>query len=186
MSPLARWISIVGHPFVMIGLLVGMAARQRSARMAGSIAIVAIFTVVPLLALMIRQVRRGAWHNADASNIHERPTLYRVGLAGLVGLLIFLRMSQPQSFLVRGVVPALGMFAVCAVLTRWVKVSLHMAFAAFAASALAFSGSVVGWALMAFLPVLGWSRFVLGRHHAGELVLGLAIGAGAGIALSVV
>ena len=61
---LARWVSIASHPFVMIGLLVGVAAAQRSAGAAASIGLVAGFTVLPLLVLMIRQVRHGAWENA--------------------------------------------------------------------------------------------------------------------------
>ena len=56
------------------------------------------------------------------------------------------------------------MMAVSAAATRWIKVSLHMAFAALAATALALMRSPIGYALLLALPALGWSRLVLQRH----------------------
>jgi membrane-associated phospholipid phosphatase len=181
----ARWLSIVFHPFVMVGVMAGAAAaaRQATGEAVRSVGIVALFTVVPLAALMWRQVRRGHWKNADASNREERPMLYLVGGAGIVALLAYLLMIPEQPFMVRGVVATLGMMAICAVATRWVKVSLHMAFAALAATALAFMRSPIAYALLLALPTLAWSRLVLRRHTPLELVLGTIIGAGAGAAI---
>ena len=89
---IARWLSIIFHPFVMVGVMVGTAAaaRQTAGEALGSVAIVALFTIVPLAVLMARQVRRGAWDNADASNRAERPVLYLVGGVALVALLAYL------------------------------------------------------------------------------------------------
>ena len=56
---------------------------------------------------MWRQVRRGRWQNADASNRAERPILYIVGGIALVALLAYLLLLRPQSFMVRGVVATL-------------------------------------------------------------------------------
>ena len=82
---LARWLSIVFHPFVMVGVMVGAAAaaRQTAGEAVRSVGIVVLFTIVPLAVLMWRQVRRGQWENADASNRGERPILYVVGGAGV-------------------------------------------------------------------------------------------------------
>src|SRR5688572_20256988 len=78
---LARWLSLVLHPFVMIGVMVGTAAaaRQSGGEALRSVALVVVFTILPLAVLMVRQVRRGAWENADASNREERPILFVVG-----------------------------------------------------------------------------------------------------------
>ena len=75
---IARWLSVAFHPFVMVGIMVGTAAaaRQTAGDAVRSVAIVALFTVIPLFILMVRQVRRGAWDNVDASNRGERPILY--------------------------------------------------------------------------------------------------------------
>ena len=185
MIRLAGWMSIVAHPFVMVGVMVGVAAasRQTAGDALGSVAIVVAFTIVPLIVLMTRQVRHGAWENVDASNQKERPILYfAVGL-GLMALLGYLAVLQPQSFLMRGVVTTLGMLAVCAVTTRWIKVSLHLAFGALAATALALMGSVLGYVLVLVLPALAWSRLVLGRHTLLEVVLGTIAGVIAGVAI---
>jgi len=181
----ARVVSVILHPFVMVGVMVGTAAASRQTRSEAfrSIALVVLMTIVPIAVLMIRQVRRGVWENADASNRRERPMLYLVQGAGLIALLAYLTLSGPQSFMVRGVVATLGMVAVCAVATRWIKVSLHMAFAALAATTLAVMGSIVGYVLLLVLPVLAWARLALSRHTPLELALGTLAGVSAGVAI---
>jgi apolipoprotein N-acyltransferase len=132
---------------------------------------------------MVRQVRAGAWKNVDASNISERPSLYAVGGLGSIALLVYLLLAQPTSFLIRGSAGFLMMFAVCALATRWIKVSLHMAFAALAATTLLLIGSPAGWVLLPLVPALAWSRLALQRHRPVEVVLGAVIGILTGIAM---
>ena len=182
---IARWLSIVFHPFVMVGVMVGAAAaaRQTAGEAVRSVGIVVLFTIVPLAVLMWRQVRRGQWENVDASNRGERPILYVVGGAGVLALLAYVVVIRQQSFMVRGVVATLGMMALSGAITRWVKVSLHMAFAALAATALALARSPIGYLLLFVLPALAWSRLVLQRHTPLEVVLGTIIGAGAAAAI---
>ena len=184
-TAVARWLSILLHPFVMVGVLVGSAAasRQSAGDALRSVALVVVFTILPLAALMARQVRRGAWEHADASNRDERLILFLVGGVALVALLAYVVLRQPQSFMVRGVATTLGMLAVCAIATRWIKVSLHMAFATFAAAALALARSPAGYVLLLALPPLLWSRLTLNRHTGGEAALGILIGALAGAAI---
>jgi apolipoprotein N-acyltransferase len=109
--------------------------------------------------------------------------LYVVGGAALLALLAYLVVLRPQSFMVRGALVTLGMMACCAFLTRWIKVSLHMAFATLAATALVLTRSPVGYALLMGLPALVWSRLTLERHTLPEVALGTIIGAAAGAAL---
>jgi len=182
---LARWLSILLHPFVSVGLMVGTvaAARQSTGDAIRTVGIVAACTILPLMFLMVRQVRRGAWDNVDASNRVERPVLYLVGAVGIVALLGLVLAMRTQSFLIRGVVATLAMMAVCAAVTRWIKVSLHMAFAALAATVLSLMRSPVGYGLMLALPLLVWARLALGRHSPGEVALGTIIGAAAGAAM---
>ena len=182
---IARWVSIIFHPFVMAGVLAGTAAATRHTRGEAlrSVGIVALFTILPLAALMWRQVRRGRWQNADASNRGERPVLYAVGAIGLLALLAYVVLWRPDSLMARGVIATIGMLAVCAVATRWIKVSLHMAFATLAATGLALMRAPVGYVLLAALPALVWSRVTLHRHTGGEVAVGTMIGAATGIAI---
>jgi len=168
----------------MVALLVAVPALRRSAGSAArSVLLIALAVVVPVAALMLRQVRRGRWSNADASKPSERPVLFGVLLAGLGAALVWLLVAEPGSFLVRGILVVGAFLLLAALLTRWIKLSLHVAFAALAATALCFLRSPVGYALAAVVPALFWSRLALGRHRVSELVVGLALGVATGIAL---
>jgi hypothetical protein len=184
MMRVARWISIVAHPFTMVALLVGVPAMRHSPDHAvESVLVVAIAVIVPLAVLMCRQVRRGRWSNVDASNRSERPVLYIVALTGLVAAFGWLRFTNAQSFLVSGLVVTAAFLLVAAFLTRWIKLSLHVAFAALTATTLTLIGSRVGYALIPVLPLLFWSRLALARHTVSELLLGLLLGVLTGVAL---
>ena len=184
MTQLARWVSILAHPFVMVALLVAVPAmRQSSGNAVQSVLLVVFAVVVPIAGLMFRQVRRGRWSNVDASKPSERPVLFMVALAGLVAALGWLLLNDPQSFLVRGMLVTAGFLLLAALLTRWVKLSLHVAFAALTATTLCLLGSAVGYALIAVVPLVFWSRIALARHRLHELLVGLMLGILTGIVL---
>jgi len=182
----ARWVSIVGHPFAMAMVMVlGAALRFGTPREAfRTLLLVTLIALVPVAVLMVRQVRRGSWTHVDASNRAERPLLFAVGIVALAVLLGAVLVFRPGSFLVRGVAGVLIMLAVCAVATRWIKVSLHMAFGALATTTLLFLGSPAGWVLLAVMPVLAWSRLALERHTFAEVAMGLLVGLASGAAIS--
>lgn len=184
MRQLARWVSILAHPFVMVALLVAVPAmRQSSGNAVQSVLLVVMIVIVPIAVLMFRQVRRGRWSNVDASKPSERPILFLVALAGLLAALGWLLLNDPQSFLVRGMLVIASFLLIAAFLNRWVKLSLHVAFAALAATTLCLLGSASGYALIAVVPVVFWSRLVLARHRVHELLVGLALGVLTGVAL---
>jgi hypothetical protein len=185
-SAVARWVSIIGHPFVMTLVMVaGAALRLNTPREAAqTVLLVGVVALVPIGVLMLRQVRSGSWTNVDASNRAERPLLFTVAIAALAVLLGAMIVFRPESSMIRGAVGVLAMLAACAVATRWIKVSLHMAFATLAATTLLFLGSPLGWPLVGLLPALAWSRLVLKRHSAAEVAVGLVMGAAFGYGLS--
>jgi hypothetical protein len=182
---IARWISIVGHPFAMtLVMVLGVALVLTTPREAlKTLLLVGLIALLPVGVLMVRQVRQGAWSDVDASERAARPLLFAVGIVALGVLLGAALLFRPGSFLIRGVAGVLVMLGVCAVATRWVKVSLHMAFGALAATTLLMLGSPAGWGVLALLPALAWSRWKLERHTSAEVALGLLIGCAAGYAI---
>ena len=183
-TQLARWVSILAHPFVMTALLVAVAAtRQSAASAVESVLLVTVAVVVPVAALMLRQVRRGRWSNVDASHASERPILFLVSMAGLAAALVWLVRYDPESFLIRGLIVVAMFIVVAAVLTRWIKLSLHVAFATLTATALSLIGSPAGWTLIILVPVVAWSRLVLTRHSLQEVAAGSVLGVITGCAL---
>lgn len=185
MNAIARWVSILGHPFAMtIVMVLGAALRFSTPREAlRTLLLVALIALLPVAVLMIRQVRKGSWTNVDASDRAERPLLFAVGIVALAVLLGAVLVFRPGSFLLRGVAGVLIMLAVCAVATKWVKVSLHMAFGALATTMLLFLGSPAGWVLLAVMPVLAWSRLALERHSYAEIAIGSLVGIAFGWAI---
>jgi membrane-associated phospholipid phosphatase len=169
----------------MAGLMVaGVALRRSSGDALRSVLLVAACVVVPIAVLMFLRVRRGHWSNVDASKPSERPALFLVALTGVVAALAWLFVHDPRSFLVRGMFVVAALLLVAALLTGLgLKVSLHAAFAAFAATTLCLLGSPVGYALVAVVPLVCWSRLALARHRVAEVVVGLALGIVAGAVL---
>jgi len=175
----ARLISIAAHPFVMVALMVGVGGEGWTSAdqpMTSALGLT-LASMVPVIILIVHQVGRGRWANVDASNVRERPVLFVVALATMAAVVGWLLLTNPQSFLIRGLLVTGALVAVSAAITRWVKVSLHMAFAAMAATALTVERSPVGYLLLAAVPVLAWSRLALGRHRPLEVALGTALGA---------
>src|SRR5205809_406522 len=134
----ARWISVLGHPFVTSLVLVSAVALRLSTpgNVLRSLMLVALIAIVPIALLIRRQVRAGAWTTVDASDPSERPILFVVGILALAGLVAAAYVARPVSFLARGAIGVMAMLAVCAIATQWIKISLHMAFAALAATTL--------------------------------------------------
>ena len=185
MTSLARWVSIVAHPFVTTLVMVGATELHRGwGAAARSVMLVALLAFLPLAVLMRRQVRSGAWTNVDASHPHERPVLFLVGGAGLLALLGYLAVAHPDSPLLRGAVGALVMVALCAAVTPWIKVSLHMAAASLATAVLLSRGLPAGCLLALVLPLLAWARVALGRHRWIEVALGFLAGSTTGFILA--
>lgn len=181
----ARCVSIALHPFVTAVLLVSALEAERGVAAAvRTTALVGALFVLPLAALMARQVRRGAWGTVDASEPRERPILFAVGTTGLLALLLYFARVRPGTPFVTGTAGVVAMVGLCAILTPWVKVSLHVAAASLAAAVLLGRGLPFGWLLAAALPVLAWSRVALGRHRWPEVLVGLAVGMGTGAAVT--
>jgi hypothetical protein len=144
---------------------------------------VVLLLVVPLGALTWWQVRRGAWETVDASRPRDRPVLFGVALAALLALGIALAVLAPASPVAASLPWVGAIVAACAVLTRRIKLSLHMLVAALAAVVLLARAPALGAALLAALPALGWSRVALDRHRWAEVLVGTVAGALSGLLL---
>src|SRR5687767_4656450 len=161
---LALLVSFLLHPFVVSPATILVLAGGSTA-LAFSLAI-----VIPMFVLIALQVRRGRWTNYDVSVRTQRGGLFwpALVLTLLAALAIHLKGDNPG--LARGFVVAACMIAVAMVANRFLKLSLHMTFAAFSAVA-------IGWTYPRSLPViiallilLAWSRLKLVRHTWVEVV----------------
>jgi len=109
----------------------------------------------------------------------DRTILYFSLLAVLLLSSVYFHFVEHSAFLVRGSVVTALMAAVAAVLNRWIRLSLHLAFAVFSGLILAQIHPGYGLPILIFAPLLAWSRLALLRHTLSEVIGGSALGLGA-------
>ncbi|HZF98625.1 MAG TPA: hypothetical protein VEY92_10365 [Pseudoxanthomonas sp.] len=129
-----------------------------------------------------RQVRRGRWAHVDASDVRERSGLNRFLLALLGCGAALAAWSGASRELALGLMLSAAMVLLAALTPRWFKLSLHVAFAVFAAMLLWRAGA---WALagsLAFAALVAWSRLRLRRHAPRDVAAGALAGTLAGVA----
>ena len=175
----ARTLSRLGHPGLELPVAVWVAAAPGYARGGRMLAGFAVFGLL-VMGWSWWQVRRGRWLHVDASAHAERRALNRFLLFALAfGTLLAWRSAAAPVALA---IALSGLLVVAAVLSaRWCKLSLHVAFATYAAVLLWRLGL---WAVgrgLAFATALAWSRLVLERHAQRDLFAGAVAGGAAGL-----
>jgi hypothetical protein len=176
---IARAASIVGHPVVLVpaaGLIAALhgAASPKQLQFIGGALLVLIGVA---LGFSWMQVRAGRWVHVDASVREERRSL-NAFLAMLFLLsAVLLRVRLPPMAFALALSGAISMSAL--LLARWVKVSLHAAFAVFA-TAIVWPSKPAVMAGLVLVAIVVWSRLVLGRHVKADIVAGLLLGGAAG------
>jgi len=179
-TKIARLVSIVGHPFTMIVLLVLLLSwtmdRAAAWRITG---FVAAMGLIPTGFLIWRSASRRRQTMDAPVHKTDRTILYFSLLAVLLLSSVYFHFVEHSVFLVRGSAITALMSAVAAVLNRWIRVSLHLAFAVFSGLILASIHPGYGVPILIFAPVLAWSRLTLLRHTLPEVVCGSALGLGA-------
>lgn len=178
---LARAVSILGHPMLVLPLTVmAVAAVRGEAGMLATMAIgFGLFAAV-VMAYSWLQVKRGRWGHVDASQRKERSALNRFLLVALLAstLLALVRSWPHELVLGLGLSAALVAFALLT--ARWCKLSLHLTFVVFASLLLCSISWWAGAAALAFAAAVAWSRLRLQRHVRRDLLAGAAAGAVAG------
>ena len=179
----ARWISIVGHPFVLGTLLLLSGTLRREGLLGGSESALTVLglTVVPLGLFMAWRYRSGAWSTIDASRPRERPGMYVTALLLLGGLSILLVRRPELAYIGRGIAGLIALLLIAFFLNRWVKTSLHVASCALTGSLAATFDIPLAVFCFAGLPLLAWARVRMGRHTAREVLVGIVLGLAVGL-----
>jgi membrane-associated phospholipid phosphatase len=181
---IARAISVIGHPFVLLTLTVLIAALS-AAPLKQALTIVAVtvtLTVVPLLFIIRRKVAAGKWSDHDVSDASQRRGFYPLVIAvTALALLIFYLLNFPPGLLT-GMLISLAVLLIAMVVNHYSKISLHQIFAVYFAVALFAVGAWAGAAFLLVAALVGWSRVELTRHSAAQVISGALLGAAAGAA----
>lgn len=179
---LARWVSVAGHPFVLLPLTTLYASSRHGsmASAAGSAVAVALAAVLPALAIVVIGVRRSSYTDHDVSDRAQRSGFYKALFVVLPLGSALLWFARPG--LRPGIVATWALILASMLANRFVKSSLHVGFAAFCASSLVLP-PLATVAAVAAVAAIAWSRLALKRHTPVEVALGALLGALAGLSL---
>lgn len=181
---LARTISIVGHPMVLVPVAIAIALRGRVGMGQGAAILGAVFGAMVIVGVyLVHGVRTGRLSHIDVSRREERGTFYFVAMGAMAAATAVLHFTAAPRGAVFGVACAFVLLAVASVVNRWIKASLHVAFAIVAAGIVGI-GAPIPFALLLFISAaVAWSRLELDRHTRAEVVVGAVLGALASVAL---
>lgn len=182
----ARAASILFHPAVVMVVATGVAADtvDRAPDLLWQALGFAAGVAAVMMLYSAWQARSGRWSHIDASRPSERSQLNRFASSLLLGLAGLLALVDAHRDLVIGIGLSGLIVLASYLLRRWLKSSLHAAFAAFAMcivwpQALAFGG------LLLVTLVVAWSRLALRRHDLWEVLGGRVIGLMFGVVFQV-
>jgi hypothetical protein len=175
---LARAISILGHPLLLLPAALTLPAALRDGDPGALRSMLPGFALFAALVLGWSwwQVRRGRWAHIDASQPPERRALNRTLLVAMVIGALLAWLGLPTPYLALALVLSAAILIVALLAARWCKLSLHVAFAVYAAGLLWPLGAVAVGAGCIFAGILAWSRLQLSRHRPRDLVAGAIAG----------
>lgn len=182
-QPIARFVSIIGHPAVLVPVASIWVAIEQGAPAATvrRLVVVAAGLAVFVTAYSLLKVRSGAWQHVDASRKAERRSLNLLLIVLLAGAAAF-SWRRADSAHLPVALGLLALLCMIALLTgSWIKLSLHVGFACFAAALM----WPHPWALATGIVMtiaVAWSRLVLARHSLAEVLVGGGLGSVAGVA----
>ncbi|HEX6816739.1 MAG TPA: phosphatase PAP2 family protein [Ktedonobacterales bacterium] len=175
----ARAISLVVHPvaFPILTLAVLLYSATASLTATGRWLVFALaLTSLPVTALVVFQVASGRWTDLDVSVRRQRYLLYPFGLVCLTSLaLVYIALKAPL-VAIAATVSSVVANVVDAVINFRYKVSAHATSAAACAALLVHTLPPIGFVATGAALLVGWSRVALGRHTAGQVALGMAVG----------
>jgi len=171
----ARIVSIAAHPLVLSPLTAALASGSLRWTL-----VIAGCTVVPIVAVILWNLRRGVWSDFDVSRREQRSGLYWIALPIFAAAAFFI---PAPAWFSRAMLALLVVLTVALATSRLLKTSLHMLFASFCAVILWEVWPLSTVLMAVLLAVLAWSRWILEHHSAVEIAVGSLLGFAAGIYL---
>ncbi len=175
---LAQWISVIGHPFLLMPVLTGIIAYSLLPPSQAFIAeLVALgIVIVPAGLYTVVRVRRGTWSDLDVSNPTERNHFYEILLPLLLVLTFIAWLADVPRSIPLGTFSISILVATAYILNKWTKVSLHTGFGVFVGLTLFLIAPVLGIVASVLAALVAWSRVALGRHSRREVLWGGLLG----------
>ncbi len=172
----ANLISTLGHPFLLLPLVLAWLTVRKVGFETAWPTLAAIFACIMIMVVFLYfKKKKGEISNWDVSAQKERskniyqPILFLTGAAAAA--LYFLEQPFVGDTLFFGL-----LMLVCYTINARIKVSQHTVMAYYVSFLVLPVNLLVGMGLLAFAPLIGWSRVVLGRHQKEEVMVGTIVG----------
>jgi membrane-associated phospholipid phosphatase len=171
----ALFISMAGSPFLTplytMSIVVGNLVDNRRQFLVWA-SLISVFLIGVALSYVVVQVLRGKISDFHVSQQSQRHTPFIVAVcSSIVGAGFLWWMEAP--WILMALASAFVMQGIFfGVLTRYRKISMHVAVMASCITALVL---LLGWVavpLIGFLPLQGWARVYRGRHTLGQVIAG--------------
>jgi membrane-associated phospholipid phosphatase len=171
----ALFISMAGSPFLTplytMSIVVGNLVDNRQQFLVWA-SLISVFLIGVALSYVVVQVLRGKISDFHVSQQSQRHMPFIVAVcSSIVGVGVLWWMEAP--WILMALASAFVMQGIFfGVLTRYRKISMHVAVMASCITALVL---LLGWVavpLIGFLPLQGWARVYRGRHTLGQVIAG--------------
>lgn len=178
MTTFARVISWIGHPLVFVPASVAaVVGSQLNLHNALPILLALLLsTLLPTAVVLLAGVRSGRWSDSDVSVRKERQRFFPWAVPFSLAGVIVLRLIDAPTYIVRGALVTLLLFAAAWVVNCWLKLSLHGLFAFYCATILFQIGVLWGVTALFVAILVVWARLFLRRHTPVELITGIMLG----------
>jgi membrane-associated phospholipid phosphatase len=168
---IARYLSVMGHPFIIIPASMGTVSILRGGETRTALGLAVTFVAVSVA--IVLGIKAGRFNDFDVSERQRRPAFYVLLTGATVALGVWLR-DDPGAL--RACTIAGAVLAACGLLNRWTKASLHTAFSLYAAGFWGAWSVSAGLLALPMAALVAWSRARLGRHSWSEIATGAAVG----------
>jgi len=181
---IARAASIVGHPMALLPAAIALAMRGRVPLSQAAVILAVVFAVIVIVGVyLVHGVRSGRLSHVDVSKREERGTFYGVSMLATFAAAIALWLGGAPRAAAGGAACAFALLVVSSVVNRWIKTSLHTAFAVVAAGIVGPGVPLLFAGFLVVAAIVAWSRVALGRHSLGEVGIGAVLGTVTSVAL---
>jgi membrane-associated phospholipid phosphatase len=171
----AKSISKWGNPLVYSPIIFFLGSVSQGKSISYSIILALITTLLidaPVFTVIVIGLRKGRYSHLDIPDREKRNEIYALSTLSTAFALVCLFYLQAPSNLLATVLALLISTFLGALINRFWKISIHTGSIAGSATIL----SIIFWpqAIWAFIlvPIVGWSRFVLGEHTPPQIILG--------------
>lgn len=176
------------HPFVITTLTVPLVVLFSGNSPANAVLWTSLFAglvIAPALLLLLYQVRIRHVESFDVAVRRQRTIFFALGISGLLVLVTTMHLLDASHILRASVYAAIATNVIAATVNHFMtKISIHAAAMAGCAAVLGLVvvdaapwplSGIVGIILVGLAALQGWSRIYLGKHTAGQVLLGWVV-----------